>query len=328
MGAGGSSEASVPGGPPVAGSEPGAAGAAGGGAQWGAFVVLLFLGLLVAYCCWGAPCCRGCCCRPRKNSAAAAHPRAHEDSGVQAEDALGSVCTPTIILLPQGRMLVVDGAVLSSLQADASGLDLIRLGENLVRAQRRQDSSILDAESGLAGLAGLAGLGGRKEGQGPRPLDGGPPTYDELFGEENERAARACLGTTASTSPRHARAQDGTSPVPASSRGASPCSTSPTRSVGTRSPVIGSAVLVVHPPTYEELLDQAQAACRLFPGPTPSPTPSTPVGDGALDSRTDSIVGSIGDSLVGISPPASPPTERTESPSNGDGDQSIRESRV
>ncbi|XP_052123069.1 uncharacterized protein LOC113205432 [Frankliniella occidentalis] len=140
MGAGGSSEASVPGGPPVAGSEPGAAGAAGGGAQWGAFVVLLFLGLLVAYCCWGAPCCRGCCCRPRKNSAAAAHPRAHEDSGVQAEDALGSVCTPTIILLPQGRMLVVDGAVLSSLQADASGLDLIRLGENLVRAQRRQVS--------------------------------------------------------------------------------------------------------------------------------------------------------------------------------------------
>jgi cathepsin F len=100
----------------------------------------------------------------------------------------GMVATPTIILLPYGRMLVVDGSVFAQLQADTSGLDLIELGENVVQAQERPtptitlnslaDStpSILDVDSETNSKDGCI-----------TPTLGGllPPTYESIFGSEN-----------------------------------------------------------------------------------------------------------------------------------------------
>lgn len=53
----------------------------------------------------------------------------------------GPGATPTIILLPFGRMLVVDGALLAQLEADARGLDLMELGQDVIRTQQYQMGS-------------------------------------------------------------------------------------------------------------------------------------------------------------------------------------------
>lgn len=88
-----------------------------------------------------------------------------------------AAATPTIILLPFGRMLVVDGSVIAQLQADSrGGLDLMELGENIIRNQRYQTGgstpSILqiDSETTSKGL--------------PSPIFDSfpPPTYDSIFG--------------------------------------------------------------------------------------------------------------------------------------------------
>ena len=100
----------------------------------------------------------------------------------------GMVATPTIILLPYGRMLVVDGSVFAQLQADTSGLDLIELGENIVQAQQRSTPpvtlnslagstpSILDVDSETNSKDGCIS-----------PTLGGylPPTYESIFGSES-----------------------------------------------------------------------------------------------------------------------------------------------
>lgn len=261
-------------------------------------MVLLLLGLLVAYCCWGAPCCRGCCCRPRRHAA----PHAQRQDGPAARaahtqvDELGglglghgaAVCTPTIILLPQGRMLVVDGAVLSSLQADASGLDLIRLGENLVRAQRRQDATILDAdvEAGLAGL-GLAGLKGSL---GGRTLDGGPPTYEELFGFTHERLPVAAPAPPSPCSSPRPSGLGGGGPAAPASASASPSH---------------GASSATQPPSYDELVDKMSAP------PSPSDSPR----------------GGLASSSAAPAAPGDAPAGAAVCPAQ-DGDQNIRESRV
>lgn len=79
-------------------------------------VMLAVLCFIFAYCCWGAPFCRSlcrrhCCCRledPELESRFS-----NNDQAV--------VATPTIILLPHGRMLVVDGTIFTQFQTDPTG---------------------------------------------------------------------------------------------------------------------------------------------------------------------------------------------------------------
>lgn len=136
-------------------------------------VMIAVLCILLAYCFWGAPWCRSfcrkriCCFCPMDD------PEGIDNISTSADL---PAATPTIILLPFGRMLVVDGSVIAQLQADSrGGLDLMELGENIIRNQRYQTGgstpSILqiDSETTSKGL--------------PSPLfDGFPPTYDSIFG--------------------------------------------------------------------------------------------------------------------------------------------------
>lgn len=79
-------------------------------------VMLAVLSFIFAYCCWGTPFCRNlckkyCCC----------HLEDPETDVRLGNSDQGMVATPTIILLPHGRMLVVDGTVFSQFQADNTG---------------------------------------------------------------------------------------------------------------------------------------------------------------------------------------------------------------
>lgn len=75
--------------------------------------------------------------------------------------------TPTIILLPYGRMLVVDRSVFSHLRADPSGIDFMELSANMIRAQRAQDTPDSDTTS---------------KGRSHPSLGASPPAYDDIFG--------------------------------------------------------------------------------------------------------------------------------------------------
>ncbi|KRT86268.1 hypothetical protein AMK59_2503, partial [Oryctes borbonicus] len=82
--------------------------------------------------------------------------------------------TPTIILLPFGRMLVVDRTVITQLQADQTGIDFMELSANLIRAHHLRYSStpsILDSDTTSKGLS-------------PISLGYSPPSYEDIFGEK------------------------------------------------------------------------------------------------------------------------------------------------
>ncbi|KAK0181711.1 hypothetical protein PV327_003974 [Microctonus hyperodae] len=142
-------------------------------------VMLAVLCFIFAYCCWGAPFCRSlcrrhCCCRledpeldPRYNN---------------TDQAM--VATPTIILLPHGRMLVVDGTIFTQFQADATGLDLVELGENVIRAQRtprcvnrhqlqNSQGSILEMDAETPSKDSIGSIGCFP-----------PPTYESIYGKD------------------------------------------------------------------------------------------------------------------------------------------------
>ncbi|PNF36501.1 hypothetical protein B7P43_G15882 [Cryptotermes secundus] len=154
-------------------------------------VMIAVLCFILAYCCWGAPCCRSfcrrrCCCHVNRANSQGDIEASPSDIGLSVDQ--GMVATPTIILLPYGRMLVVDGSVFAQLQADTSGLDLIELGENVVQAQQRptlnvtlnsltgSTPSILDVDSETNSKDGCIS-----------PTLGGllPPTYESIFGSES-----------------------------------------------------------------------------------------------------------------------------------------------
>ncbi|XP_063981890.1 uncharacterized protein LOC135164979 isoform X2 [Diachasmimorpha longicaudata] len=142
-------------------------------------VMLAVLCFIFAYCCWGAPFCRSlcrryCCCQLED-------PEPDSRFG-NSEQAM--VATPTIILLPHGRMLVVDGTIFTQFQGDTNGLDLVELGENVMRAQRNpryvnrhqlqsNQGSILemDAETPSKDSMGSIGI---------FP----PPTYESIYGKD------------------------------------------------------------------------------------------------------------------------------------------------
>lgn len=91
--------------------------------------MLAVLCFIFTYCCWGAvgPYCRlfcrrqcGCGAENDLESTEAINPSLGP-SGSSDRSGFHSHQTPTIILLPQGRMLVVDGSVFTQFQADRNG---------------------------------------------------------------------------------------------------------------------------------------------------------------------------------------------------------------
>jgi cathepsin F len=98
------------------------------------------------------------------------------------------VSTPTIILLPYGRMLVVDGSVFAQLQADTSGLDLIELGENVVQAQQQPTPTVtLNSLAGsMPSILDMDSETNSKDGCiSPTLGELLPPTYESIFGSES-----------------------------------------------------------------------------------------------------------------------------------------------
>ncbi|OAD56889.1 hypothetical protein WN48_02414 [Eufriesea mexicana] len=142
-------------------------------------VMLAVLCFIFAYCCWGAPFCRSlcrrhCCCRLEDPE---------PDSRFSNNDQT-MVATPTIILLPHGRMLVVDGAIFTQFQTDPTGLDLVELGDSVLRAQRNSRSinrhqlqnsqgSILEMDAETPSKDSLGSIGCFP-----------PPTYESIYGKE------------------------------------------------------------------------------------------------------------------------------------------------
>ncbi|KAJ8673442.1 hypothetical protein QAD02_004704 [Eretmocerus hayati] len=95
------------------------------------------------------------------------HQRFHHQRGNGS-----SFTTPTLILLPHGRMLVVDGTIFAQLQAENNGLDLVELGESVIRNTPSQCSVIeMDAETPSKDSMGSLGC---------FP----PPTYESLYGKD------------------------------------------------------------------------------------------------------------------------------------------------
>ncbi|CAK9813478.1 hypothetical protein ANTQUA_LOCUS7641 [Anthophora quadrimaculata] len=142
-------------------------------------VMLAVLCFIFAYCCWGAPFCRSlcrrhCCCRLEDPE-----PDSRFSNNDQA-----MVATPTIILLPHGRMLVVDGTIFTQFQSDPTGLDLVELGDSVLRAQRNPRSinrhqlqnsqgSILEMDAETPSKDSLGSVGCFP-----------PPTYESIYGKE------------------------------------------------------------------------------------------------------------------------------------------------
>ncbi|KAL2728537.1 clustered-asparagine-rich protein-like [Vespula squamosa] len=142
-------------------------------------VMLAVLCFIFAYCCWGAPFCRSlcrrhCCCRLEDPE---------PDSRFGNSDQT-MVATPTIILLPHGRMLVVDGTMFTQFQADPTGLDLVELGDSVLRAQRNPRSinrhqlqnsqgSILEMDAETPSKDSLGSIACFP-----------PPTYESIYGKE------------------------------------------------------------------------------------------------------------------------------------------------
>ncbi|XP_014210216.1 uncharacterized protein LOC106640637 [Copidosoma floridanum] len=180
-------------------------------------VMIAVLCFMFAYCCWGAPfcrslcrrhnCCYGCCCCwccCRADELAESESSGGFGSAVANEHSM--ITTPTIILLPHGRTFVVHGRIFTQFQADDTGLDLVELGESVMRAQRGntgaggstrhlhhhhhhhrqhhhqrqvqlQDSqgSIIEMDADTPSKGSIGSLGCFP-----------PPTYESIYGKEEE----------------------------------------------------------------------------------------------------------------------------------------------
>ncbi|XP_068893586.1 uncharacterized protein [Tenebrio molitor] len=133
-------------------------------------VMIVVLTIIILFCCFAAPGVRDLCKRYVFRTCVMDDPDRDNASTAGGESA-----TPTIILLPYGRMLVVDRAVFAQLQADHTGIDFMELSANLIRAQRYQTGStpsILDSETTSKGLS-------------PTSLGFSPPAYEDIFGDKN-----------------------------------------------------------------------------------------------------------------------------------------------
>lgn len=143
-------------------------------------VMLAVLCFIFAYCCWGAPFCRSLC---RKHCCCCLEDPEPDSRFSNNDQAM--VATPTIILLPHGRMLVVDGTIFTQFQTDPTGLDLVELGDSVLRAQRNPRSinrhqlqnsqgSILEMDAETPSKDSLGSIGCFP-----------PPTYESIYGKED-----------------------------------------------------------------------------------------------------------------------------------------------
>ncbi|KAH1014488.1 hypothetical protein HUJ05_012346 [Dendroctonus ponderosae] len=147
-------------------------------------VMLAVLTIIVLFCCFSAPGIRNLCKRYIFRSCPYDDPEVDNVPGreqcIELTKKHGSTpipesSTPTVILLPYGRMLVVDRSIFSQLQADQSGIDLLELSANLIRNQSDtvrltcSTPSILDSDTTSKGLS-------------PTSLGFGPPAYEDIFG--------------------------------------------------------------------------------------------------------------------------------------------------
>ncbi|KAK5648894.1 hypothetical protein RI129_003786 [Pyrocoelia pectoralis] len=132
-------------------------------------VMVVVLVIIMLFCFWGAPAIRAfckrriCCCCTM------------DEPSIENVSATGESTTPTIILLPYGRMLVVDRNIFTQLQADRTGIDFMELSANLIRAQNLQNgsrTSTFMSEDTSKGLSTVS-------------LDFLPPAYEDIFGIKN-----------------------------------------------------------------------------------------------------------------------------------------------
>lgn len=129
-------------------------------------VMILVLCFIVAYCCWGA-CCRAFC-------------RRGDDIESQFPDSPFGLSQPTIILLPYGRMVVVDSNVFAQLQAE-SGLDLVELGETVLQGGGRTGGNSPPALPPIPSpVDSTVDSETNKEGCESPIIP--PPSYDSIFG--------------------------------------------------------------------------------------------------------------------------------------------------
>ncbi|XP_044729703.1 uncharacterized protein LOC123293052 [Chrysoperla carnea] len=143
--------------------------------------VLLFI---LTYCLWGTPWCRYFCRRrlfpcfyapdDMTISSGSVTPRTYSSTG-GVNNSRAYRGAPTIILLPQGRMLVVDGSIIAQFRADTQGVDLMELGQSIAWQRHQSTPSILssgttDSKDGLNQIIPLTRFS--------------PPSYESLFGNQ------------------------------------------------------------------------------------------------------------------------------------------------
>ncbi|XP_022906846.1 uncharacterized protein [Onthophagus taurus] len=132
-------------------------------------VMIAVLAIILLFCFWGAPgirdyCRRNICC----------HCPMDEPRETEGTPTVDRSPTPTIILLPFGRMLVIDGNVIRRIQTEEDGIDFMELSANLIRAHQRRYAStpsILDSDTTSKGLS-------------PISLGYSPPSYEDIFGDK------------------------------------------------------------------------------------------------------------------------------------------------
>ncbi|XP_056638536.1 uncharacterized protein LOC130446353 isoform X2 [Diorhabda sublineata] len=120
-------------------------------------VMIAVLFIIVLFCCFAAPGIRMMCkryifrrCLPNDHNI---------DNGSTRTD---EVCTPTVIILPNGRMLVVDRNVLRT------ELELMEISADLFNPHVGSTPSILDSSDTSKGIS-------------PTSLGVPPPTYEDVF---------------------------------------------------------------------------------------------------------------------------------------------------
>ncbi|XP_044746204.1 uncharacterized protein LOC123307822 [Coccinella septempunctata] len=128
-------------------------------------VMCCVLTIIMMFCCFAAPGIRDLCKRYVFRQCVIDDPDVNNVQTPQQHQ------TPTLILLPFGRMLVVDRSMFQAFQSDPTGLDLLEIGRHIMRNQSLiSDStpSVLDCDSTSKGLT-------------PDSLDLQPPSYDEVL---------------------------------------------------------------------------------------------------------------------------------------------------
>ncbi|XP_025833487.1 uncharacterized protein LOC108743134 [Agrilus planipennis] len=131
-------------------------------------VMIVVLMIILLFCFWGAPAVRSFC--KRKICCFCPMDEPNMDQGYTTSPA-----TPTIILLPFGRMLVVDRRIFTQLQADYSGIDFMELSANMIRNRHRfegSSASVLDSESAYKMRSFTS-------------INCFPPSYEDIFGTKN-----------------------------------------------------------------------------------------------------------------------------------------------